>query len=147
VKYTNCGGEALSARSDGFFHFSPGCNGDDMWGGFSDGTPAKVLATEEQLQVIAPKYEFVSISSCTRDPVHGGGLVNVETGIVRLAKAPRSDGSYPWALVPTKPTLRDLGETEALRQRFHNAPIAATPSGAIYLLAYEEGRLYRAAKP
>ena len=65
---TDCFSEAFGARRDGFVYYAPGCTGNDLNGGKSDGTGIGVLARNDDVYNGIGKAHFIDFSGIARGP-------------------------------------------------------------------------------
>ncbi len=136
---TNCGSEDFIVDGE-LYYYQPGCSGDDLFMGLTDGSSTGLLVESQPIvddleQQGEPDAHVYGFSGLSRHPA--GGLVsNFYGALLRI----EVDGSY--TQIPTFPKLYDVPDMAG----FANGVLAVGSDGQIYVMTWDRSRIYRAGR-
>lgn len=136
---TNCGSEAFIVDGTDYY-YQPGCSGDDLFAGRTDGSSSGMLLESAEVREYfeptgAPNTHLWDFQGLSKHPA-GGTVANVYGALIRIA----DDGSFTEIL--TEPKLWEVPETAG----FSNGVVTVDSKGQIYVMNWARSALYQAAR-
>lgn len=134
---TNCGSEDFMVDGTDYYYL-PGCSGDDLYAGRSDGSSTGMLLEAAEVRepferMGEPNAYAWGFQGLSRHP-DGGIVANFVGALVHIT----ADGSF--TPIPTEPKLWDVPETAG----FRNGVLTVDSNGQIYIMNWARSVIYRA---